>query len=214
MAKAPKPPKGYGKLLQQHREALGLSRPEFAAKSGIDAVKIPRNETGMDERSVKGSNEIRDALVKLGREVPPVPVGDDATWEVPAPATRRLEGVEENVRRNLVATREQLGLDQFAAAHATGISYEDIRAFELGEQSPSTGVLARFAKAYGCQPGAFLDEKTPTVDPEAVTGFWYGGPNTRFMTPEQHETIEGIMASVRERARIAKKKVEPKKKRR
>jgi transcriptional regulator with XRE-family HTH domain len=203
---APKPPVSYGRLLQEHREALGLSRVELGKLAGVDDVTVLRNETGMVERSVKASSKMRDALVERGRHVPPVPVGDDAEWSAPIPTGERPreDPSEENIRRNLIRAREALELDQFAAAHATGLAYAEIRAYELGEETPSGGALRRFGDAYGCEPGDFFKPEAPKVNRDRTRQLWYGGANTQFMTDEERSAIEKIFATVTARTRSAK----------
>ncbi len=212
---APKPPVGYGKVLQEHREALGLSRDELAKHAGIDSNTLRRNEIGDPLRSVKGANAIRDALIALGRSVPPVPVGDD--WQptviVPAPT---LDPADEIVRRNLVRFREAVGMDQFAAAFASGLTYEALKAYELGERIPSTATLASLAATYGCNTGAFLDdtENLPTFDATRQAAFHYGGPGTPLLTDEQRRLLAEIAEDVAVRAAKARAQQKTQKKRR
>lgn len=214
---APKPPVEYGAVLMEHRKALGLERGELAKLAGVDYNTVLRNETGMAERSVKGANAIRDALVKQGRDVPPVPVGEGA-WSPPVvvPAGPKLDPADETVRHNLVRFREAIGLDQFAAAFAVGIPYDELHAYELGEQVPSNAVLAKFANAYGCNTGAFLDavDELPKFDLERQVAFHFGGPATKYLTDAERETLARIAANVTQRDREAKVDRRPAKKRR
>lgn len=205
---APKPPKEYGKYLAQVRERLGLSRAQVAELGGFDYNTVMRLEQGDESRSVKGANSVRDALIKAGaKDVAPVPVGEDVDWQQPSVRREgREDPTEENIRRNLIRARETLDIDQFAAAHATRIPYEELRAYELGEKSPSTAVLGKFAQAYGCTAGSFLEETAPAVDRARASQYWYGGPATEDMTEDERTAVEKIFASVTARTRAAKAK--------
>lgn len=202
-----KPPKWYGRLLEREREAAGMSRREFAEKTKIDDVTILRNETGADLRSVKGSSRIKAALEAMGRHLPPVPVGD-----VPEPdlvVSSKLDPADEVVRRNMVRFRAAVNMDVFAAAHASGLSVDELKDYELGEKIPTNAVLSRLADTYGCNRGAFLDDtdQLPKFEIEKQPALYFGGRAAHLLTPEEEAALEKITASVNARDRAEKQAV-------
>lgn len=205
---APKVPKAYGKMLVDRAKAeLGLDRSEVADFAGISDVTAWRIETGHVDGSVKAANAMREVLLRNGLDVPPVPVGA-TEWEPPRPAVAVLKNPdEERIRQNLVRFREAIGIDQFAAAHLTGIAYETLVAYELGEQVPPSSTLVKIAERYGCRPGDFFEAELPEFDLDRVPGAWYGGPATKNMTAEERETVERVLSTVTERTRAQKKEL-------
>lgn len=164
----PKPPVWYGEVLQKARESLGLTREQLAERSDVDAVTILRNETGMPARSVKGSTRVRNALVSLGRQVPPVPSDEDAPPPTAPTAPRiAVDSEAETIRRNLVAARDTLGYDLHDVNSITGIPFDTLRAYELGELAISGLHLKALAKLYGYKMDDITEEKMPPPDPAA-----------------------------------------------
>ncbi len=212
---APKPPVAYGKWLAEQREKLGLDRRQLAERAKIDYNTVLRVEIGDPLRSVKGANAIREALLKEGLDIPQVPIGDE-NWHPPTgvPGLPQLDPADETVRRNLVRFREAVDLDQFAAAFAARISYEELRSYELGQTIPTTPVLKRIADAYGCTAGAFLDATAdlPAFDPARRVAFHFGGPGTKYLTDVEREALTKIASSVSERERLERQKLTPKSK--
>jgi transcriptional regulator with XRE-family HTH domain len=207
---APKPPAWYAKLLVTEREALGLTRAEFAKRSGLDYNLIMRNEGGGGgDPSVKGSNRVRAALIKMGRtEIPPAPSTEDAPPPVHSShAVRHVDPDADRLMKNLIRFREALGMDQFAAAFATKIPYEQYRAFETGDEIPSGTAVARLARGLGCRVGDLyeLDGTLPDFDLDAQPSAWLGGAATAKMTAEERAIVEGVLSTVTERDRAEKR---------
>ncbi len=201
----PRPPASYGAYLKREREKLGLDRYEMAELAGMDYNTVMRNEEGMDVRSVKASSKIRDALRKKGVDAPPVPVGDEP-WEPTVTVSSQLDPADEVVRKNMVRFRAAVNMDVFAAAHASGLSVDELKAYELGDKIPTNAVLSKLADTYGCNRGAFLDENDalPKFDTEKQPGIFFGGPKAHLLTPEEEAALAKITASVTARARAEK----------
>lgn len=187
-----KPPPWYGKVLMQHREALGLSRQAFEERTGINAVKVLRNETGMDDRSVKGSSEIRDALIKLGRDVPPVPVGD-----APEPASTSAEQPgrvdtddpkNKTIRQNVRRLRERAGYDVEGLADALRIPTEQLLDYERGEKLIPPSMLEEIARRLGHEISDFWSDTPPESKLGAFEDFWRRRRLHDRLTPEQQAT--------------------------
>lgn len=195
---APKPPAWYGKVLTEHREALGLSRPQFAKESGIDAVKILRNETGMPERSVKGSNEIRDALIALGRDVPPVPVGEHVAEPAAGLTVHEIGRVDaddpknKTIRTNLRRLRERAGYEVEGLADALRIEADQLLEYERGDKAIPPSLLEAIAAQLGHEISHFWSENPPPSTLGQFDDFWRRRRLHDQLTPEQKAIVREI----------------------
>jgi transcriptional regulator with XRE-family HTH domain len=162
--KTPRFPPAYGAYLERVAKAAGIDRDDLVAWTGLDKNTIYRNLAGRPERSMLAANKIRAALLGRGLTVDPVP-NESEGWTDPgerAPQTRvpQLSQEAEIFRRNLVAFREERGLDLHDAAQAAGIPLETLRAYELGNASVSGLHLLELARVYDRGPDHF-DMKEP-----------------------------------------------------
>lgn len=140
----------YSRYLQSLIEKHGIQRSELEKPSGLGQQTVWRIFTGQPEASVGGAIKIRRALIERGIDVEPVPA-DVENWRPKGAerSTSRLEGPAEIFRRNLVMFREQAGYpDLHEGARATGIPFEVLRAYELGDQEVSARHLLELARVY------------------------------------------------------------------
>lgn len=187
---APKVPATYGKMLIERAAALGLPRPQFAKLAGISDLTAWRVETGHKDSSVKAANAMRSVLLERGlKDIPPVPVGGGDEWSqaTAPPKPTAIDSAEEIIRKNLIRAREQAGFDQLGAADASGIAFDLMRAYELGEKPVPNSDLRTIAPVYGRKPGDFFEVDMPGVDLDgAKRVFFRGRPDDiQLLTPEE-----------------------------
>lgn len=205
---APGVPKAYGAMLIKLGESIGLKRPELAKSAGMSDLTAWRVESGGG--AVKAAHALRQVLVSRGLEVPPVPVGD-ADWRPSPPVatpTPRDED-EETIRQNLIRFREATNHDQFSAASASGIPYEDLCAYERGDQPPPNAVLKRLGEVYGHGPGDFFERSPPPANADAVQGLWWRGiPEVvRRISDEDKRRLDDLLREIRDKYHLEKKGV-------
>jgi len=199
----PKELVAYGKVIAAQREKLELTQQQLAHLAGYkDGLTVTRIENGLEGASAKAAVRLAEALRKKGAALPPLALGDE-DWTPPRESAGRprQDPTEELIRRNLIRFREALGLDQFAAATATGIPYEELRSYELGDATVPPARLAAIAAAYGCRAGDFFEDRMPALDASKVPVIHLGGPATANLTPHERETVERIMKAATERHR-------------
>lgn len=164
---APKPfPESYAKYLSALVDATGLGWEKFGEGADLSYETIYRTVGLKPGASVSGAKKVRRALLEFGFEVEPVPVDVDE-WIPPherKPVGPRLDGPQEIFRRNLVRFREEAGYgDLHEGARVTGIPFETLRAYELGEREVSGSHLLELAKVYGRDALHFEMESPPST---------------------------------------------------
>lgn len=194
--KSPRPPPQYGAYLASVRERLGITRAELAERGELLYNTVLRNENGSPDRSVKGSAQVRDALIKLGaRDVAPVPTNDD--WQPPdevPPSVSTLAPIAEKFRRNLIRFREGANLDAHSLSYMARISVEQYRRYEDGADELRLADIETLATALGIDPGAFFaDPSAPLPKLEPAREYWLGGPATEDLSDADRAEIDRIM---------------------
>jgi transcriptional regulator with XRE-family HTH domain len=195
---AVRPPASYGRYLEQIMERLlaehGIGREAFAKRAKIDPNTLRRNLIGAAERSVKGMNTIRDALIALGADdVLPVPTTED--WQPPAPP---LPEAADRVRRNLTRFRSTLMIDTYALAQLAHVALNRLNAVEAGRDQLTMDELAAVAAALGASPGAFFeDPSAPAPELRPPRRWWLGGPDTEDLGEEANAEIARIVESAK-----------------
>jgi transcriptional regulator with XRE-family HTH domain len=167
----PVPAVAYGRYLERLAKGAGLDKHGLVALTGLSYQMIHRNLAGDPHRSMISMNKIRAALVKKGLDVEAVPNEEDG-WidpiDRPVSSPRRhpeLDEQQEVFRRNLVLFGEQAGfLDLHERSKATGIAFETLRAYELGNAQVSGQHLLAIARSYGRDPNHFDLEDPPPPD--------------------------------------------------
>lgn len=209
---APKVPKAWGEILKSESARLGISRDELAKLANVGTNTVWRVETGHQDSSVKAAAGLRAVLLERGAVIPPVPVGvEDWTPDaVAAPANTTPsagDSDEEIIRKNLIRFREQAEHDQFSAASAAGIPYEDLRRYELGEVEPPNSALRKLSTVYGREPGDFFKVAPPPLDPNTVPELWWRGrPEVvKTISEEDKRRIDELMREIAEKSRPTKK---------
>ena len=217
-SKTPRFPPAYGRYLEDCAKTAGLDRKDLARLTDLDEQTIYRNFAGRPQRSVLSANKIRAAIVARGVQVDPVPTEADG-WNGPAPrvdGAKRLSGPAETFRRNLVRFREEAGLVELHdASAATGIPFETLRAYELGEQEPSGGHLITMSRVYDRPAVDFeLEEPPPRKrrPPPSIHTMVIGDLND--MTPENRARAIELQRELRalnaaERARFEEETPRP-----
>lgn len=168
-----------------------MTRKQFSDATGIDSVKVLRNETGMEQRSVKGSSELREALIALGREVPAVPVGEDTPEPVEGSVVVEIAPVDaqhpkaRTIRQNIRRLREEAGFYVEDLADAVSISAERLLAYERGELMVPFTDLEEIATRLGHEVGHFSQDKPPPTTLGQLDDFWRRRRLHERMTPEQ-----------------------------
>jgi transcriptional regulator with XRE-family HTH domain len=155
--KATQYPVTYSAYLARKAEEAGLDTHALEAATGLSYQTVYRALSGQPQRAAKSAIAIRDVLLQRGVDVLPVPVGYDS-WTEPKlrPAQVAVAEGEEVLRRNLVRFREQAGYpDLHEGARATGISFEMLRAYEVGEREISGSHLLELARVYERNPSEF-----------------------------------------------------------
>jgi transcriptional regulator with XRE-family HTH domain len=187
-----KPPTWYGKVLARARAAAGyVDAKQFAEANDITYVTVWRNEKGDPARSVKGSEQIRQKLIALGQDVPPVPVGNVPEFsEVPVLASpvRTAPGAGK-VPANIRKLRELAGFSVDGAADVAGVSYGLWDRWESGEELPSYTDLELIATTLGHQPGHFFEENPPATTLDETELLWARHRKWRHLTPEEQEKL-------------------------
>ena len=199
------PPAAYGRYLERLARTVGLDKHGLAELTGLDDQTVYRNFAGRPQRSMLSMNKMRNALLKKGLDVDPVPT-EDENWVEPEqrPARRgtsALSDMDEIFRHNLVAFGEEAGyLDLHERARATGIPLETLRAYELGKAQVSGPHLLELARVYGRDATHFEMADPPkrtTKPPPAVHARVVGSLDD--MLPENRNRV---LAAQRELAAI------------
>jgi transcriptional regulator with XRE-family HTH domain len=199
----------YGRLLAEAREALGLKQHEVARLARYkDDLTVSRIEAGLDGASKNAAERIADALRAKGANIPPLVIGrEDWTADPGAAMVKPMaDPTDERIRSNLVRFRQAIGLDQFAAADATKIPYEDLQRYELGQEPVPRQRLVAIAEKYGCRPGDFFEDALPKFDASKQPSIHLGGPAAAFITDAERAEIERIAKHAAERMRAKKRR--------
>lgn len=203
---APCPP-WWIELANKTIDTRGIKQSAIAEAEDVSPFKI--------SRCLAGHNVTYETVEAISRflDIPsPFKIADTeamALESVVSTTPLPTDTDDQVIRKNLTRFREAAGLDLLGAADASGIPYETLRAYELGDITIPNTALKPLGAIYGHRAGDFFDVEPPPSTLDETPGIWWRArPEIHaLITESDRRRLDDLMREIWDRYRPEKKRV-------